>query len=346
MRLKTLLPAVLLCAAAVSLQAQITLTSSNMPAPGFTIWYDQIEPDSFDLSDTGNAGANQTWNFTGFPTINIPQPTYFLDLQSTPHPDEYPTAALASAFELSDTTDYTYWDLNSTVFAQLGTVSTTAQISYSQPFKAFQFPTTYQSTFTQTNVGISGTGEGFPISGTASTSVTVDAYGTVTTSLGTFPCLRVKRITELNVTILIFQAIQRDTSWEWWTASYKQPVFTYSRNYVSLLGEEEYGDFALVLTQQTTAAGEPDQRLSVDLRVQPNPVRDAATLAFTLSHSGETSLTIADAQGRIVRQEQMGALPVGEQRQTIDLSGVDAGTYFAILRQEGLLLGVKQLVKN
>ena len=180
----------------------------------------------------------------------------------------------------------------------------------------------------------------------AATSVVADAYGTVTTQLGTFPCLRVKRISELNLTVLFFSVIQKDTAYEWWTTQYKAPVFTYDRNSTDVFGQLEYGSYANVLTEQAVPVREPQASQPVTLQTAPNPTTGASTVSFDLTRQGQTDLLVVDATGKTVLNQPLGALTAGQYSQEINLGAAPAGVYVVLLRQEGRLLGMQKLVKE
>lgn len=324
--------------------AQITLTSAHMPVGGLTFVTDQVDPAYEANLNLGNAGPNQTWDFSAAPTLDFPQSQYYLAPSATPFAASFPTANLAFTDELSDTADYNYLLVNNTGVVQQGISGGTGTLNLNPAFKIFQLPFTYQNNFTGTSQA-SGTSEGLTVSGTYSTSVVADAYGTVTTQLGTFPCLRVKRISELNLTVLFFSVIQKDTAYEWWTTQYKAPVFTYDRNSTDVFGQLEYGSYANVLTEQAVPVREP-QASPVTLQTAPNPTTGASTVSFDLTRQGQTDLLVVDATGKTVLNQNLGALAAGQYSQEISLGAAPAGVYVVLLRQEGRLLGMQKLVKE
>ncbi|HNL39843.1 MAG TPA: hypothetical protein PKH43_11930 [Saprospiraceae bacterium] len=325
--------------------AQITLTSANMPGAGLTFTSDEVESSFLSSLNIGAAGPNQTWNFSNAPTIDFPQPQYYLAPASTPFAASFPTSNLAFTDELSDTADYNYLLLNNSGMSQLGLAGGTGNLNLNPALKLFQLPFTYQNSFNSTSQA-SGTSEGLSVSGTYSTDVVADAYGTVTTQLGTFPCLRIKRISELNLTVLFFSVIQKDTTYEWWTTQYKSPVFSYTRNSTDVFGQLEYGSFANVLIEQAVPVSEPDASQSLALQAAPNPTTGASTISFELSRPGKTDLLVVDATGKTVANYALGTLGAGQYNQEVQLGSAPAGVYVAFLRQEGQLLGMKQLVKE
>jgi len=329
-----------------ALLAQISLTSADMPSPGAVIYTDFLLSDSLDNINVGSAGANQNWNFSNAVLAGFPDPYFYITPAEAPQPNPISGADLVATLELSDSSDYEYLKKTTSLFATIGSTTGTDKLTFGQPLKRFELPATYLSTFSQSTT-ITGSFDGLSVNGTAKTAMKVDGYGNVTTDLGTFPCLRVERINETSLTIFFFNFLQRDTTLEWWTKNYDAPVFTYIKGYADFAGDESYYTEATILTQQTVAVADPKSPNAPILELYPNPaVAGQSNLRFELSKSGKTEITVLDVQGKLVRQEFLGNLTPGEYTQTIDLNGVNNGTYAVILRQEGRLIGVRKLVKN
>jgi hypothetical protein len=325
------------------LQAQITLSTSDMPVSGTVI--NVSYPDTVDVSTLGldNAGANQSWDFSNLVGFQG-DPSIYLNAADAPQFSLFPNASLASTYEVTDSSDYTYFLSNSTEFSQLGQAGSGSLVNFAQPFKSFKFPFT-SSTIIDQITNVTGDSDGIPVSGTAKTNVSVVGSGTVKTALGTFPCLRVKRITELTATVLFFTITQRDTSWEWWTNSFKAPVFRYAQSYISAFGEESWEAYGEILASQTVATN--SVRLpSTDLQVSPNPTAGPVNVTFTAPNSGRISLQVVDATGALVYSSAPGSITAGEQQISIDLQDKPAGIYYICLRQAGKPLAIKQVVKN
>jgi hypothetical protein len=330
-----------------SMNAQITITSADIPKPGALIKTDYVKSEFINGINIGNTGANQSWNFTGALTYGTPDQLFYLLPSQAPQPNPIAGADLVSTDEVSDTAYYNYLKSTPSVFAQIGSAGPGEKLTFGQPLKYLDLPSTYLSTFTQ-NTTVSGTSDGITISGTAKNSLKVDAYGTVTTALGTFPCLRVKRITELNLTVLFFNVLSRDTTYEWWTNNYDAPVFTVTHSYTSSAGQEDFSIDAFALTQQTTAVHNPKAPESAKMVLFPNPSgAQGSNLNFQLTKSGKTEITILDMNGTLLRQESLGFLSPGEYNQSLDLGAAPSGTYVVMIRQDGKLFGLKQwVIKN
>jgi hypothetical protein len=63
------------------------------------------------------------------------------------------------------------------------------------------------------------------------------------------------------------------------------------------------------------------------LQVYPNPVKDKATIAFTLSAKSDVSLNVCDINGKVVLTTKQNKLSAGNHEITIDMSGQSSGTY-------------------
>lgn len=334
--------ACLLCAQL--LQAQITLSTADMPVAGTIV--NLGYPDSFDISILAldNANANQSWDFSNLLVNPGSEPTFYLNPAETPEGGQFPTASLASTYEVSDSSEYSYYLSNSNTFSTLGQAGGGSFLKFQQPLSSFSFPFG-STTIVDQITNLSGSSDGITVSGTAKTNVSVIGSGSVKTQLGTFPCLRVRRITEVNITVLFFSVLQRDTSWEWWTNSYKAPVFRYIQSFISAFGEDSFDAYSEILTSQTVATHTLNMS-STDMQISPNPTSGPINVAFTAPHNGKTTLQVVDATGALVYSSAPGAITAGEQQISIDFQDKPAGTYYICLRQAGKPIAIKQVVKN
>jgi len=330
----------------VQLSAQpIILKTGDMPAVNTVIESAPVVYDSVSTVNLGNTGGPQTWNFSNVPTEPFTSFIYYIDTAQTPYTGDYPGANLCSVYDFEDSTEYSYYLSTPAEFSQMGISDPENNIKFGQPFKGFELPFTYTNNFSQ-NVSISGVSEGLTLSGSAKTTVKADAFGTVIIPAGTFPALRVYRITEISATVLFFSIVQRDTVWEWWTNQFQAPVMSYHRSYLSALGEEEYDVYADMFVAQTVADKEPAAPNKIDLQITPNPTAGITTLRFDLPVAGKADIQVFDASGKIIRRESLGRAVPGEQTVDFDLSAASKGVYYVMLRQRGKMLGIKQLIKQ
>ena len=88
------------------------------------------------------------------------------------------------------------------------------------------------------------------------------------------------------------------------------------------------------------APGSPVARLDLLEPARPNPFRSSTSFAYTLAEEGVVTLTVFDAQGRVVRTIVSGEQPAGPGSATWDGTREDggpaeAGVYFARLHTPG-----------
>ncbi len=334
-----------------SMNAQITLTSADIPKPGALIKTDYVQPEYINGINIGNPGANQSWNFTGALTYGTPDQLFYILPSQAPQPNPISGADLVSTNEVSASSSFNYLKSTASEYTQLGSAGLSEELTFGQPLKLLNLPTTYLTAFNQ-NTTVSSNSDGIAISGTVKTELKADAYGTVTTALGTFPSLRLQRITELNLFSVDpnvnVNVLSRDTAYEWWTNNYDAPVFTVTHSFSSFDGEEDFFIDAFALTQQTTAVDNAKAPKSAKMALFPNPSSaQPSNLNFQLTKSGKIDITIFDINGVLLRQESLGFLSPGEYNQSLDLVAAPSGTYVVMVRQDGKLFGLKQwVIKN
>lgn len=343
--MKKILLSGLFCMSAAALLAQApTLSLANMPQANSQHNFQDITESALDSVNLGSSGANQSWDFSQLSLDPDGYSQIYLAPAQTPYASEFPTATIGSTDVVNDSSTYAFYKGSSTEFAQLGTAGPDNELTFNPAWKAFNFPFTYNAQFNQ-NTSLSGTAEGSSVFGTAKTTVKADAWGTVKTKLGAFPALRVSRITELNVTVLFFNIIDRDTATEYWSPQFEAPLFAYHKGSSSIFGQVEFYTYAEVLTAETVATGEPGLS-SIDLQIFPNPVVDRSNLRFDLEKGGKATILVSDAQGRQVHSQQLGTISAGNTQTELDFNALPSGTYFIALQVNGQFKGVRKIVKS
>lgn len=78
----------------------------------------------------------------------------------------------------------------------------------------------------------------------------------------------------------------------------------------------------------------------------PNPAVDHTTISFDLETAQKVTIRITDLLGKIVIQEELGNLAPGAHSRTINLQGLNAGTYhYSIVTDNGSLTKSMQIIK-
>jgi hypothetical protein len=180
----------------IAAHSQITLTSANMPAAG---WTQGIAIDSTPSSvNFGSAGTNQVYNFSNLAATT--NDTLFYSAPTDNQLLAFPNANLALT---SDNVNYIFIDNSSAGFSYQGAIGTTSGVSGNVNFSpvepVYQFPVAYGDNFsgnwgfrkavTGASVGESGF-DSIILTYTDTLFDTIDGWGTVTTPIGSYNGLR------------------------------------------------------------------------------------------------------------------------------------------------------------
>lgn len=201
--MKLLTTALLLIAAYSTLFAQITYTTTDMPAVPST-WYNGVDtlPTGFTL---GQNGANRTWNFA----------TVARHLTDTIRHRLPSTTAYASTFSTAtdavtpDNTNFGFFRNSAAKFECLGLAGdllnngTSLDVVFNPIMDVYRFPVAYSNNYSSTYgfvKQVSGSSVGQPlvnqvrVTFTSTFYDTIDAWGTLTTPIGTYQTIRQKRV--------------------------------------------------------------------------------------------------------------------------------------------------------
>lgn len=187
--------------------AQITLTSSSFPNLG-DIYINHH--DSLTSTVTpGSAGANQTWDFSALHNHYIDS-TLVVDPATTPNGAQFPTATLAGI----NNGGYVYMTKSASECDFIGVAGNfqgmTGVIHYITPSIVAKSGITYNSGYNFVNTWLlqmTGAQAGYPIADSVRvhnithSNVIVDGWGTVTTPLNSFPCLRKKQVDSTAIVV-------------------------------------------------------------------------------------------------------------------------------------------------
>jgi hypothetical protein len=193
-------------------QAQISFTRTDMPAVG---WINPEQEDTVRnavaVVNFGNKGANQVYDFSSLHETILDSVYYYAltNAQQSVVPNANLSVFVPPTTYLfaEDTTSlYAYTGLQAVVFA------TTVLSKYTTPDSIYKFPLVYGQNFrgnyggsikllattVNSNLGLLGW-DSIMVSITASYTDTIDGWGTVKTPVGTYNCLRQKRV-EIDTT--------------------------------------------------------------------------------------------------------------------------------------------------
>lgn len=307
------------CVISMKLSGQPTLNSSGItPAVGETY---AMKLFTATANQQGPSGANQTWNFSTLTASN----TYHGSIAnpaSTPFSSTYPSATVCNT--IATISNYEYFTITSSEMNRIGTARTFGPVTVvlSNPTKLLQFPLTYNNTFSDSYNG-SITGPGYSGTRTGNLSATADAYGTLITPAGTYSNvlrIKVQETTTDNLGSFGTTTTTR-TDYFFYKNGIHWPIMSFSEA-VTGTTTTRTGSW----TESTVGINEINSSIS-NLTLFPNPVSISGTLTFELKESGDVSLAIYDAFGRMVKEIENTFLPSGSHTRQIDLSGLASGLY-------------------
>ncbi len=201
----------------VNLYAQPTLTHTIVPVIGNTI----VTNSSDTAFSEGPAGANQTWNFSSFTNTGNYSADY-VNPSTTAYVDSVPGSNLAA----NGPGATVYYNSTNGILELMGIGTAAYVVIYSDPSTLYSFPFTFNSSVNDNNAGhyVYGGGTIYDTR-TGTTQVDGDAYGTVTTPLGTFPnVLRMKTVQNTTDVTSFSTSNSTVTSYTWYSPAYNNLI--------------------------------------------------------------------------------------------------------------------------
>jgi hypothetical protein len=199
---------------------------------------------------------------------------------------------------------------------------------FSDPDVLYQFPLTYP------NVDSSASGVDMNIPGTGYLLVdrhrhnTVDGWGTLTTPYGTYDVIRLKsEVTEYDSIYLESQGTGVGLPY-----SYTEYKWIGNNQKVPLLMVRDVAEGAIVeyvdSIRNTLGVTEKQNNLT-GLAVVPNPVKNSATLRFSLNKKSNVTLTLIDLSGKEIWKSPKQELLSGTHETLLDVRqmSLKGGTY-------------------
>ena len=337
------LTVILLATSSLGLLAQPTLTTNSSPLVGFTYSTSQV-----DLGSTteGAAGANVTWDFSSAADTGEVTTFDFVDPSTLTDFSSFPTANLAYAGLLEGVEFSAFLRNSATSFELLGSAISSPfgnfVIPFSDPMKLFSFPTTFNSTFSDTYRNDFTADLGFASTTTSTTgtmSYEVDGYGTLITSSGTYNnVLRMKKYDvsfDSSLTSIggeeqpATYSENRAMSYEWVVVSNGEsiPVFVITTDTTITEFDETYSRSASHSYSDEFTGLENNK--AADFMLFPNPTEGkfVATVSNQINR-----IEICDITGKTVQTYVPDADKLNDV-QEFDITNLPAGIYW--IRQMG-----------
>ncbi|MCB0661490.1 MAG: T9SS type A sorting domain-containing protein [Saprospiraceae bacterium] len=341
---------------AVMAFSQVTITSDNVAAIGATVKQanDTIFESAAFLDVTGNAD----FDFSGLQN-HVESSLNFIDVAGTPFEDVYPTANICA---VQDSGFYVYLrnDMNALTLIgtagefDLGFDTLDLTINFNPAQILLNFPATYGDSYnyvTSNAIVVPGSILGqpaidsFALRTTSSVSATIDAYGMVTTPLGTYDCIRVRE------EIIAFDTTQAKLFGIWTTVdaadvgdtTYTHSFWTNANGLGFPLVQLDVDNTGTVvnktwLSDFTTSTNDVFEAVAFD--VFPNPAVEYIQLQMEESFDGNIQIT--DFNGRNILNQ-----PFSGYSTHLDVAAYPAGQYLlSLINQEGKLIGFKLFNKS
>jgi len=117
----------------------------------------------------------------------------------------------------------------------------------------------------------------------------------------------------------------------------------YARTYATNSVGTAYGN-CIYFTAGSSVGIDDNTEFTRNFIVYPNPASELTTFSFHVESSESVVLTIVDLKGQVVDQNDLGILPLGENRIELDLSGLKDGMYSCQLTNNGTIKGTRKLL--
>lgn len=324
--------------------SQITITLADMPTIGITI----TEATDTVCSNVsiGNSGANQVWNFTNI--ANHDQETSsWVNPTTLPGSSNFPTAQIAITKPGSQDS---YVRGSSTSFEMLGIHGDisgmgTTYGNFNPPYKYFQFPTNYQTSFSGNysfyfsipypNPPI----DSLKLTFNATYSTVVDAWGTASTPIySNVPCLRQKMYSVTAINSFIHNTLTGT-----WLPTGNPAEYDTSLNYIWLSNLQKFTLASIETTPTGTVINatyllstgsigvNENSNVKTNIDIFPNPANEYITVSGITKNA---IILVFDSNGKLLTNRILKTF-----KNTLNVSDYNNGMYFyQVVDLDGRLL--------
>lgn len=308
----------------VALIGQPTITyNGNAPQIGDIYYFSNSE----DMLDPGPSGANQTWDYSMMNVISTNQAT-IMNPNNTPFASDFPGCNLV--FHFDGTSTYIYSDLTQSMVNHYGEgfdEEPPMIIYFSDPDKEMEYPFSFNNNFID-DFFSSYVYEGMTTHRSGTTTVTADAWGSVTTPENTYSNVLRTKTEKTQVDSVwfdgtyMYSSTTSFTSYSWHTASSHTPVMALG------IIESDFGtSYASHYTTSSQHVFNPTAGLS-DFQISPNPATNQVQISFSSSENNHLQISVIDLMGREVIRKDYNSAIKGKQVVFIQLNDIEAGLYF------------------
>ena len=318
--------------AALSVNAQITITTADMPLAGQSY----ISANDTNVTSVGSAGANQTWNFAAWAN-HTTDTVQFVGASSLPGFSFFPTATIgnnnggSSVFMKNSTSSFDILGF----YADFGYGPMALPFSPVQKF--ISFPSTYLTAYTGVSkyvIKIAGGQPGLDslkIKSSNTYSSNIDAWGSVTTPANSNVSTLRQKYVEISRDSTFLKPtgqgwilapssggnpnprVDTTNSYRWWSNTKKFPIAEITAKGNNVVTK---GSYLLI----TTVGVKENSIAKNELSVFPNPATDKINITGI---STESFVLIFDVNGKLMETTRL-----KKSNTSINTSEYQSGIYF------------------
>ncbi|CAN5266428.1 hypothetical protein BH09BAC5_BH09BAC5_12900 [soil metagenome] len=307
----------------------ILLNSANAQSPILTaansnpILGDNYIGNGIPYTSPGNAGANQTWDFSTLVSGGT-QNISFVDPLTTTNASTFPNSTIA----LFNSTNsyYEYFSASASEIANEGYVygpPLNLIEPYSNPQVVLNYPFTMGSNFVDSYYGTYTSGAN-TINRTGTSTVTADGYGTLILPYGTFTnALRVLLIDDYadTTTLGVPYSQITFTTYNWYIPGTHYQILSLTT--ITSNGGPPLSQFGNYLSANPLSIASNENQ-NFNFNIFPNPSNGNFSIESTTKYS---TIEIANTLGEIIYSSK-----INSDKAEIDLSNQPTGIYFATIQ--------------
>src|SRR6185437_2508262 len=280
----------------------------------------------------GAAGANVTWDFSGLQAASPKDSVIskFQTVQSTPYPNDFPSAQLATATVSGQ--GYAYLTYQGDTYTIVGEVeqqtsngqTVTLKEIFDKPEVLYKFPLTYQTQYNSPYHAYYLDPQGDTIYRIGDLNVNGDGYGTLKIMNKTYNnVLRIHAITnETDSTVIqgfpyTYSIVTE--SWSYSTPGKKDVILTIANYTQTQMGFSQTVKGVTYNINNTTLGVNDPGIVDYNASLYPNPAKQNCRLSIASKTDGRTDIQIVNQLGQNVKVINNLALRTGENSFNLDL---------------------------
>jgi len=331
-----------------SLLAQITVKAADAPSTvGISFEMSQASDMTINL---GQPGTNQYWDFS---TLNLPNKILWqvVNIEETPFAARFPNSNLVYKVTKTnnDTIEYDYAHLTETDLTELGRgkvvgSQVTELLVSKRATPKLHLPATFGDANWYSALEIDTTYLVFEVTIVDSSFNQIDGWGTIKTSYGEFPCLRIRQDHSTDVYTAAgayLLTLERNINYFWVTNFYGIAATVTGKNKVA---DPNYAlaKSVNVMTNFVTSVCDlcapAISREFILGQNYPNPFNPSTTFFYQLNQPSNVKLQVFNLAGQEVALLENGAQLPGRYEIHWNASHLSSGIYVYRLQMNGRIL--------